>query len=237
MVSLRCSWSIREDRFGRRRTRGRGRFPRASSKRAKNHWRPRSVSSRKRPAVEPRARSSRLRRSRSAVARLSTPGRWRATAIPRSCTATCFLWNGLRSRASISNSPKLTEPSGSRSRWHSRRSFPRNAGSSLSFQAERFQGFLAALREMQAAAVDELIKRRRESASDLRLERPTNPASYASGGLADRHTAWPPPSPGAVLLLFDADRSRGYRAGYATPLSTHRHPPCRRRTGPATWSL
>src|SRR5213080_1200585 len=38
---------------------------------------------------------------------------------------------------SISNSPRSTEPSGSLSRWHSRRSFPRNAGSSPSWQLER----------------------------------------------------------------------------------------------------
>src|SRR2546429_8188714 len=53
----------------------------------------------------------------------------------------------------------------------------------------------------------------------------------------DPHTAWPPPDPGAVPLPFDADRNRGYRAGYAIPLSAGLRPPYRSRTGQADGSL
>src|SRR5207253_265550 len=52
---------------------------------------------------------------------------------PAQLHSNLFLWNGRRSRASNSNSLRLTEPSGSLSEWRSRRSFPRNAGSSPSW--------------------------------------------------------------------------------------------------------
>jgi hypothetical protein len=62
-------------------------------------------------------------------------------------------------------------------------------------------------------------------------------SSVGGDDVSDPHTAWPPPGPGAVPLPFGADRSRGCRAGYATPLSAGLRLPYRSRTGRANASL
>jgi hypothetical protein len=81
------------------------------------------------------------------------------------------------------------------------------------------------------------------SASCTRIDLDWSKTRLAAGSrvggddATDVNTAWPPPGPDAVPLPFGADRSRGCRAGYATPLSAGLRLPYRSRTGRANGSL